>query len=394
MNKSNFTLLRGGLLDTANTSRKDFVSAYVTNTRLMGVVAMYIHFALPDNEHLQDLHQFFYFDAEEYSFETYRSVLGNDREQIQEIEGSMMGGLGAEKVSIDLEEAKFILHEYIRLNYQRKLPLPSGLEEYRFLLETDAALSEPAQYILRAKQCVKPESPYEVVNYFLMRCFGKDFTAAAYLAAPGLELERFPDFKGGTFLKNSIELNQKDGTYTSESLVEFGNQYYVAITSITIENMKVKAYERNSSFKISAPEAAMMLGRCELITVYDIIEDISDFGRCATDLTANAAITKYDSGTLYMMFHPHNKHVNKSEYRLNEDVLGTYFISDGGQLICAAYGIDEVLQMEWDLVRSPYRKKLVPLEKYQFKEPILYEFIQSGFSSFEDFVLAITMEDD
>lgn len=394
MNKSDLKVLRGGLLETAGTSKKDFVSAYVTNTRLMGVVAMYIHFHLPENSLLKDLHQFFYFDAEEFSFETYRSVLGNDQEKLQEIEGSMVGGLGAEKIPIDLEEAKFILHEYIRLNYQRKLPLPEGLSEYCFLLEEDAKLAEPAQYMLRAKQCVKLDSPYEVINYFLMRCFGKDFTAAAYLASPGLELELFPDFKGGTFLKNSIEKNKHDGTYTCESLVEFGNQYYVAVTSIQVEKMKVKSYERISSFKITSPEAAMMLARSEFITVYDIVDDFSGFGRGATDLTANATITKYDSGTLYMMFNPNNKHVNKKEYRLNEDVLGLYFLSDGGQLICAAYSVDAVLQLEWDLVRSPYRKKLAPVEKYQFKEPILFEFIQSGFPNFETFVEAITMGDD
>jgi len=379
-------VLRGGLLETAADSKKEFISAYVTNTRLMGVVGMYIHFRLPENEHQQDLHQFFYFDAEEYAFETYRSVLGNDLEQLQEIEGSMMGGLGAEKIPVDFEEAKFVLHEFILLNRQRNLPLPKGREEYRFLLETDALLSEPAQYILHAKLCVKPESDYEVINYFLMRCFGKDFPGAAYLAAPGLNMDLFPDFKGGTFLKNSIDFDEADGSYTSESLVEFQNQYYIAVTSIKLEKMKVKSYTRISSFKISDAEAAMMLGRGELISVYDVTEDISDFNRNATELTRNATITKYDSGTLYMMFNPDNRHVNKKDYRLNEDVLGTYFISNEGQFICAAYGVDQILQLEWDLVRSPFRKRLTPVDKYQFKEPVLYEFIQSVFDRFEDFV--------
>ena len=104
-------------------------------------------------------------------------------------------------------------------------------------------------------------------------------------------------------------------------------------------------------------------------------------------------ITKYDSGVLYMMFHPHNRHVDKQEYRLNEDVLGLYFLSENGQLICAAYSIDDVLKLEWDLVRSPYRKRVVPAEKYQFKEAVLYEFIQSGFPYFEEFVAAISMDD-
>ncbi|MBR3785613.1 MAG: hypothetical protein IKJ77_04350 [Firmicutes bacterium] len=393
MNKSDLKVLRGGLLDTAITSRKDFVSAYVTNTRLMGVIGMHMHFKLPDNEVIEDLHQFFYFDAEEYGFETYRSVLGNDPEKIKEVEGSLIGGLGGEKVPLTFEEAKFILHEYVLMNVMCNLPLPEGLPEYRFLLEKDAHLSEPERYILRSKQCVKPESEYELVNYFLMRCFGRDFTAAEYLAVSGLETNLFPEFKPATFLKNNIKEDPEDGCLVSESLIEFDGTYHVIVTSIKTEHMKVLSYERVSAFQISSTEAAMLLARPEYITLYDVTEDLTGFDRNATELTAGAMITKYDSGTLYMMFHPNNKHVNRAEYRLNEDVLGLYFLSDNGQLICASYTIDDVLKLEWDLVRSPYRKRLTPVEKYQFQEAVLYEFIQSGFPFFEEFVEALTMED-
>lgn len=97
LEKSDLKVLRGGLLDNAATSRKIFVSAYVTNTRLMGVLGMYIHFRLPDNQLLGDLHQFFYFDAEEYGFETYKSVLGDNLDRVNEIERSLIGGLGGQK---------------------------------------------------------------------------------------------------------------------------------------------------------------------------------------------------------------------------------------------------------------------------------------------------------
>lgn len=394
MNKSNLKVLRGGLLDTATTSRKEFVSAYVTNTRLMGVIGMHIHFKLPDNEMLDDFHQFFYFDAEEYGFETYRSVVGNDQDKIKEIEGSLIGGLGGEKVSLNFEEAKAILHEYVLFNVTRNLPLPEGLAEYRFLLEKDALLSEPEHYILQGKQCVKLESEYELINYFLMRCFGRDFTGAAYLAYNNVNLDLFPDFEPATFLKNSIKRDPDDGCLVSESLVECNSKYYVTVTSIQADHMKVQRYEKISAFQISSTEAAMLLARPEYITLYDVTEDMSGFNRNATELTAGAMITQYDSGTLYMMFHPNNKHVNKQEYRLNEDVLGLYFLSNQGQLVCAAYSIDDVLKLEWDLVRSPYRRRLSPVEKYQFQEAVLYEFIQSGFPYFEEFVSAISMDDE
>lgn len=394
MNKSDLKVLRGGLLDTAITSRKDFVSAYVTNTRLMGVIGMHIHFKLPDNEIIQDFHQFFYFDAEECGFETYKSVLGDDTDKIKEIEGSLVGGLGGEKIPLQLEEAKAILHEYVLYNVMKNLPLPEGLPEYRFLLEKDAQLSEPARYILQGKQCVKLESEYELVNYFLMRCFGRDFPAAGWLASSDVELDLFPEFGLATFLKNNVKQDPEDGCFVSESLVEYNSKYYMTVTSIKVDHMKVHGYEKISCFQISSTEAAMLLARPEYITVYDVTEDMSGFGRTATELTAGAMITKYDSGTLYMMFHPNNKHVNKQEYRLNEDVLGLYFLSDSGQLICAAYSIDDVLKLEWDLVRSPYRKRVTPLDKYQFQESVLYEFIQSGFPYFEEFVAAISMGDE
>ena len=70
-----FTIIRGGLSETSLNSRKVFQSSYVTDTRLMGVTGVYIHWALPDNQVLTHFHQFFYFDAEEFGFDTYKGVL-------------------------------------------------------------------------------------------------------------------------------------------------------------------------------------------------------------------------------------------------------------------------------------------------------------------------------
>ncbi len=78
----------------------------------------------------------------------------------------------------------------------------------------------------------------------------------------------------------------------------------------------------------------------------------------------------------------------KKEYRLNEDVLGMYFVSDSGQLISASYSLEEIRQLEIDL-ELPFGRKLIPTAKYEFQEPVLYEFIQSGFEDFELFVDAI-----
>ena len=81
MNKPVFTVIEGGLLTAYNDRKKHFVSAYVTDTRLMGVLAIYAHWRTDGADEDFDLHQFFYIDCEEMGLETYKSVIGSDRNE-------------------------------------------------------------------------------------------------------------------------------------------------------------------------------------------------------------------------------------------------------------------------------------------------------------------------
>lgn len=394
MKKNNLTVLRGGLLDSAATSRKTFVSAYITNTRLMGVVGMYMHFRLPDNQTLGELHQFFYFDSEEFGFENYQSVLGRNPMRLSEIENSLIGGLGGEKVQVTLREACYLLQEYVRFNKKHQIPLPEGLTEYGFLLEQEVFLSEPEHYILINKQCTSVENSYEAINYFLMRVIGKDFEAAGYLACKDLNMNLFPEHPAGAFCKNTIEHEDDADTYLCESLLEFSGNYYISVTEVALTGLMVSRFERISLFRVSPAEAAMTLARSEFISVYEMLIDPSTFSPASTEKSAAAMVTFHDNGVLYMIFHPNNKHVAKREYRLNEDVLGMYFITTSGQLLAAAYSLEEIKLLEKDLSESSMGHSLIPIGRYEFQEAVLYEFIQSGFGSFEDFVNAIRTDDE
>ena len=389
MNRNNFTVLRGGLLDTADTSEKVFESAYVTNTRLMGVVCMYIHFQLPDNPSMSDLHQFFYFDAEEYGFETYQGILGNDMDAVQEAEDALASGLGGQKVSLSLREAMYLLQEYVRFNQRSKLPLPDGFTEYSFLLQQDVIMNQPEQYILMGKLCTNIQSFRELINYFLMRIFGRDFKAAAYLADGGCQLDQFPEFKAGTLCKNRIRQGETADVYVCESLVEYDNSYHITVSTIRVASGQIADFTRVSSFKVSPAEASMMLARSEFVTVFELLDQPESFTKSATRRTRSAMVNVHETGTLYMMFHPDNGHVDKWEYRLNDDVLGMYFVSMSGQLIAAAYGLNDIRALEHDLGQSSFARKLIPTSKFEFQEPVLYEFIHSGFDDFNDFVDAI-----
>ena len=77
---------------------------------------------------------------------------------------------------------------------------------------------------------------------------------------------------------------------------------------------------------------------------------------------------------------------------LNEDVLGVYYVSDSEQLVLSSFSADGIRAMESDFFQSGYSVYTSLVSKYQFKEPVLYDFISSDFEDFEDFVTFIADE--
>ena len=82
--------------------------------------------------------------------------------------------------------------------------------------------------------------------------------------------------------------------------------------------------------------------------------------------------------------------MRKKDYRLSDDVLGIYYILNSGQVILCAYERKNIGLLEKDLLSSPMSPVLLPSAKYQFMEPMLYDFISSGSYDFEEFVELIS----
>lgn len=413
MTKNNvFSLIKGGLSENISDSRKEFVSATVTDTRLMGVVGMSISWNLPENSNYTHFHQFFYFDAEETGFDTYKSVLGcgneKEYEDIQSTELAMIGGLGGRKIEITEEEARYILQKYVQFNRDTNQSLPSGYSEYEFLLSPAVNFSDEELRNLMRKQCVKIETAYQVINYFLMRCYGKDFEAAKFLTKGYVRTNLFPEHKGGTLLKNTIEeapdsvsganssyFATGDGTfqtfksYMCESLVEYDGKYFLLVTQVSLDKLKVVKYEKLSTFRVSHQEAMMMITRGEFITVTDIAEGGPLFTKDSTQLVSRAMVKDYEGGRLFMVYHPHNDHVKNKIYRLNDDVLGVYYVVDDSQIILSSFELSGIQALEQDLASSPMARYVEVVSKYEFQETILFDFINSGYDDFEDFVALI-----
>ncbi len=398
MNKPKLTVIEGGIPYLIKNKPKLLVSAYVTNTRLMGVLALYAHWRIEGSDEILDFHQFFYIDCEESGLETYDSILGNDSAEIEATEQALIGGLGAEKIEITYPQLSGILTFYRIFNEKHSLPLPTGFSEYGFMLEPGTILTPDEHADLMHLICGEITSNYQTINYFLMRCFGQDYRAAAFLTAGDFDLEIYDDYKGATFCKNTIDKDQTydDGTaaYLCESLIERDGNYEIIISRVVVKHLQVVDFSHCSGFAVSAAEAAMMLTKAEFVTVYEVLLSDEDMDNNIGELTINfnTIMSIQENGRLFMAFKKNNDHVNSRIFRLSNDVKGIYFLTDYGQLIVAAYSLKEIRQLEGKLRLSPLAPFLIPTAKYEFKEPVLFEFMQSDFDDFDDFLSFIRGE--
>lgn len=397
MIERNFKVIKGGNdgVSKAAFEKRSFVSAYVTDTRLMGVLALSIHWSIPTASDNTDFHQFFYFDAEEYGLDTYQSIEGDDLLSLEMVEQGLMGGLGGKKVALTQKETLFLLQSFATESKNMGVPLPEPTSEYEDLLSPEQSLSQKEIQVVINKTCTKIVSDYQLIHYFLMRCFAKDWIGASYLIGPGAEkidLEKIADTKASTLYKNTIEeYENNNGTlsYLCEAAIDIDGKYQLIVLEITTEKNKISSACRRSSFRISPAEAAMMLNRPEFITVFEILATPEEFDEKFLPMTKATIQSHHDNGRLFMEFNKNNDHVNRKTFCLNEDVWGLYYVSDFGQLIIAAYGLNEIHSIEQALQKSPLNTLLLPNAKFEFKEPVLYDFIQSDFEDFEDFLLSL-----
>ncbi len=396
MRKSDLKIIVGGLSAPAPVRDRRFLSAFVTDTRLMGVVGMYANWELATRDGLSSFHQYFYFDAEEYGFETYKSVHGRDPGELAIIEQSLIGGLGGSKADLTEEEVCLLAQLFAEANHHMQLPLPGPKEEYAFLLDRPLPRRKALLPAVMEKMCGSISSEYQVINYFLMRCFARDFVAARFLADPSRDvpLELFPDFLPATLFKNNIKRIRGGGRgrFGCESLIEENGKYALLFTELELSALRITDYRRTTTLSISSQEAAMLLAQPEFITLYEIILEPEDFDELMAEATERSTATAHPNGMLYLAFHKNNDHVHKREYRLNDDVYGIYYVSDFGQVLVASYSSQGIRRLEEELRKSPLRHYLLEVERFEFKEPVLYEFVNSDFDDFEDFINAISEE--
>lgn len=388
-----------------------FLSATATDTRLMGVIGLDLIWEINTGPQTEKLYQIFYLDCEEYGLESYTEgieAFGDMPIEILEERTRLYGALGGDSVPITEKEARFLIQSYTRLNTKYNQPMPDGREKYSFLMKPEQTLTSKEYISLFHKLSGKMYNANYVVNYFLMRCVSGDARGASWLldrSIPESETitpayspdmnscELFISTKPKTLCRNNIEPTGEPDShmYFCESLIECAGRYELATSVITLssDDKKVVSASLQSSFRVTATEAAMLMNRSEFITVYEIpgfdegfIEEFENFAAIFTE-------TIYDNGRLFVDFNETNAHAGQSLYLINNDIHAMYYLTDCGQLLIMGYAPGDIHDAEFRMYLSLMPYSLIVSAKYEFKEPVFYEFIKSDFIDFDSFLAYI-----
>ena len=425
--KPALSILRGGQTLDIEESNRHFISAYVTDTRLMGVLAVYAHWHLdnmPSGDGKRannaaaineapavtwgDLHQFFYIDCEEAGIETYHQVRTSDNDEVERLEQTIIGGLGAGKIDLNELQLKQLLCIWKSFNDTHGLPLPRGKKDYGFLFADSDVPNKNEQIQLMKHICPEIKTDYQLINYFLMRCFGRDHEGAEFLTysdsvtsvsdrtVSTVDTGIYDRYIQATLWRNVIEkkADLADGSkeYLCESIVETNGTYSLIVSLITLKDLAVTGIECKSISPMAQAEAALTMKKSEFVTVYDVLlsdeqmdENIDEF-----ILSFHMTMSELENGRLFLSYRPNNDHVNRRVFQLNEDVNGLLFLTVGGQLILSAYSEADAALLEAKLRSNVLSPHLLITGRYEFRNPVLYEFMHSDIDYFETYLQILT----
>ena len=130
----------------------------------------------------------------------------------------------------------------------------------------------------------------------------------------------------------------------------------------------------------------MLMNRSEFITVYEVLDYSEEFLDTFAAFASVFTETAYENGKLYIDFNETNAHVGKPVYMINNDIHAMYYLTDYGQIIIVGYSFEDVQDAEFRMYLSLLSYPLAVSTKYEFKEPVFYEFIKSDFTDFDSFI--------
>jgi len=343
--------------------------AYVTNTRLMGVIGIIIYYeAFTDIYHL---------DFEEYGIDGFKRVKSNDAIQINKEISKIIGGLGGKLKKINNNQAIYLLKKACNVSMDFINLFPRLEESYEDLIDKSIELRARDKKTLYKRICVDITSDYELINYYIMRKVGKD---EIYKNLEFNEIDFELTDKPQTLLKNSIE-RISENEFRTETLIDYRNHYLLTTVSIEIKEGKILKAKVIENLEITSTEAAFILNKKEYIIIYYYPNEAFE-ERFYND-HYKLMKKNYAQGNLYTEYNKNNSHVDSKTYFLNDDMYGIYYFTNKNQLVVASFeedNIDEIIQ------RLKKYDDLKLNNEFVVDQSLIYSFITSEYNNFYEFL--------
>lgn len=401
MYKKNFKILDGGKL----ISRKSpglFLSAKAVTSRLMGVTG----FILERDYEMFKTYEICYFDAEEYGFDTYKKFIvgcADDYEPVKSEIKKRFGGLGSTFVSITEKEAIFLMQHYANFSRKRGESLPGEIADYIKFLGIFLPFTDADRYRLFNKISKTPETDFELVNYYVMRCAGNDPEAAVFLTCHDEDSfsERKKNFKPLSFLsgkpcallRNAVDPDSSvSGRYICESLLDYSGKFFIAISIVDTKDGIVTNSERISINQITPKEAAVITRKNCFVRIGKLHNPADDPVPVLDQLFSTALVNRHPNGILFTIFKKDNKHVQSQIFRLDNDVKAMVLITFAGELVVASSSMTDCTRVYLDIFpdndskNHPNQLDGEYVDSYRFAGSILPMFLDSPCFSFVEFI--------
>ncbi|MEG0249494.1 MAG: hypothetical protein RR561_00940 [Peptostreptococcus sp.] len=419
----------------------NFKKSFCTNTRLMGTMMLLIEWVI-DNKIISHI---FMLDAEGLGISDFYRMEDASEHERESFYRQKYGGLGGVNISMNEEEACFLVYEYMNKNIRYEKSLPDSFSEdiknkyselYNKLnilqddqdneeLESDLEyknknidkkhsdedkessgriLYRDIKKTVFKKICKRVETDNEFVNYMIMRLVARDRESLLYYSGNEDVADLHITNINGALLYNEIE-KKKDDKFVCNCVYEDSDGYYEAKVVVMIdkeidddeediihENEKMKYSLR--SFMIMHTNAIYdfevfdIISKEETIDIYNIKDTSKENKEIIENKIYNAypAIQgiQFDCGSLYIQYYFDNTHLDSDIYVINNDIMFIIYLNKD-RLFLATYNERSRELIEESL--SNELNKLVDKENiYKFEQNVLFDFVESGNDDFYDFI--------
>ena len=371
-------------------SKLIFVRAEATNTRLMGVVGIVVHWR---DEAEREIVQIFHLDYEVYGIDGFYHLMGQGLKELDSLTLAVTGGLGGNFVSIDFREMVYLLKSAFEVD-------PNSIEthvDFESFSETFLSWKDDLSTteIVRLMDKINPPitSDIQAINFMIMRLVGCDVKSTVALW-DNLMQPRKTDFfeMPFTLIKNTCHLmedasSRNELTYRSEALIDFEHKYKLLVFKVKVNALthKIISVEHVEDLMISSIEAAFNLNKPEFMIVTQLKDAF--FERRFADNNPEMMKQEYAQGQLYIEFNADNAHVSQNPYYLNGDIYAMYFFSRAGQLLIASFLKENLELIDTMLVNNQaYADSLQFICELKTDDPILYAYINSEYQTIFDFL--------